>query len=55
MLIIYLLVIPRNFLCFSVKPAVFDLFLTAMIVAYLTAVYFGVQVRRRGAKYYKKQ
>nr|CAG4650810.1 EOG090X02MW [Simocephalus serrulatus] len=28
---------------YSVKPAVFDLFLTAMIVAYLTAVYFGVQ------------
>jgi hypothetical protein len=29
---------------FSVKPAVFDLFLTATIVAYLAVVYFGVQV-----------
>lgn len=29
---------------YSVKPAVFDLFLTATIAAYLTAVYFGVQV-----------
>ena len=29
---------------YSVKPAVFDLFLTATITAYLTAVYFGVQV-----------
>lgn len=28
---------------YSVKPAVFDLFLTATIAAYLTAVYFGVQ------------
>nr|CAG4636847.1 EOG090X02MW [Ceriodaphnia reticulata] len=28
---------------YSVKPAVFDLFLTATIVAYLAVVYFGVQ------------
>nr|CAG4646885.1 EOG090X02MW [Megafenestra aurita] len=30
-------------MAYSVKPAVFDLFLTAVIVAYLTAVYFSVQ------------
>ena len=29
---------------YSVKPAIFDLFLTGMIAAYLTAVYFAVQV-----------
>jgi len=28
---------------YSVKPAIFDLFLTGMIAAYLTAVYFAVQ------------
>ncbi|XP_046436875.1 nicalin-like [Daphnia pulex] len=28
---------------YSVKPAIFDLFLTATIVAYLAVVYFGVQ------------
>lgn len=32
------------FFFFSVKPAIFDLFLTATIVAYLAVVYFGVQV-----------
>lgn len=29
---------------YSVKPAIFDLFLTGAIAAYLTVVYFGVQV-----------
>lgn len=30
---------------FSVKPAIFDLFLTLTIAGYLSVVYFGIQVR----------
>lgn len=36
-----------NFITFcSVKPAIFDLVLTFTIAIYLSAVYFGVQVKR---------
>ena len=60
-LTIYILVVPlgRDFswmllllcsykiclLCFSVKPAIFDLFLAVGILTYLAAVYMLVQVR----------
>ena len=34
------------FVCFSVKPAVFDLFLALAIAAYLAIIYVLVQVNK---------
>lgn len=34
----------HRFMHFSVKPAIFDLVLTCIIAAYLTVVYYAIQV-----------